>query len=107
MNGTEAWSEYRRTGYPNTLLKPGEHSYRAPVYDGKGNITGYVIQDFTTLSETKGDLPARVKYPTNESTLNPTGFKNAVSTLEDGTNNYYSKMFWDVRTTSDPHPANK
>ncbi len=107
MNGTEAWSEYRRTGYPNTLLKPGEHSYRAPVYDGEGNITGYVIQDFTTLSETKGDLPARVKYPTNESTLNPTGFKNAVSTLEDGTNNYYSKMFWDVRTTSDPHPANK
>ncbi|MDU1903531.1 MAG: SusD/RagB family nutrient-binding outer membrane lipoprotein [Dysgonomonas sp.] len=108
MNGTEAWSEYRRTGYPLTLIKPGEHSYRAPVYDDTGeNIIDYVIQDFTTLSETKGDLPARVKYPTNESTLNPTGFKDAVSKLEDGTNNYYSKMFWDVRTSTNPHPANK
>lgn len=97
MNGTEAWSEYRRTGYPTTLLKPGEHSY----------VVGGTILDFTTLSETKGDLPARVKYPTNESTLNPTGFKDAVSKLTDGSNNYYSKMFWDVRSVGNPHPANK
>lgn len=107
MNGTEAWSEYRRTGYPNTLLKPNEHSFRAALTDDEGNIIGYEIQDFTTLSETKGDLPARVKYPTNESTLNPKGFKDAVSKLTDGSNNYYSKMFWDVRTVSDPHPLNK
>ncbi|MFT4170158.1 MAG: SusD/RagB family nutrient-binding outer membrane lipoprotein [Dysgonomonas sp.] len=97
MNGTEAWSEYRRTGYPTTLLKPGEHSYK---------VAGEVL-DFSPLSDTKGDLPARVKYPTNESTLNPTGFSNAVAKLTDGTNNYYSKMFWDVRTTSNPHPVNK
>lgn len=97
MNGTEAWSEYRRTGYPTTLLKPGEHSYKV----------GSSVLDFTTLSETKGDLPARVKYPTNESTLNPTGFKDAVSKLTDGSNNYYSKMFWDVRSQSNPHPSNK
>ncbi|MDR2949448.1 MAG: SusD/RagB family nutrient-binding outer membrane lipoprotein [Dysgonomonas sp.] len=97
MNGTEAWSEYRRTGYPITLLKPGEHSHE---------VNGTLL-DFTTLSETKGDLPARVKYPTNESTLNQSGFEAAVATLQDGTNNYYSKMFWDARTTSNPHPANK
>ncbi len=97
MQGTEAWSEYRRTGYPLTMLKPGEVSYKA----------GSTLLTFTPLSDTKGDLPARVKYPTNESTLNPTGFSAAIAKLTDGTNNYYSKMYWDVRTTAIPHPANK
>lgn len=97
MQGTEAWSEYRRTGYPKTLLKPGEISHKTSA----GNLV------FTPISDTKGDLPARVKYPTNESTLNPTGFADALTKLQDGTNNYYSKMYWDVRTSSNPHPANK
>ncbi|MFT3738386.1 MAG: SusD/RagB family nutrient-binding outer membrane lipoprotein [Breznakibacter sp.] len=97
MCGTEAWAEYRRTGYPTTLLKPGEISY----FTGGANLV------FEPLSEVKGDLPARVKYPTNESTLNGTNFNEAVAKLEDGTNNYYSKMFWDVRTATVPHPANK
>jgi len=97
LQGTEAWAEYRRTGYPNTLLKPGEKTYRS--------VDGDLV--FTTLSDTKNDLPARVKYPTNESTLNATGFTAAIAKLTDGTNNYYSKMYWDVRTSADPHPANK
>lgn len=98
MQGVEAWSEYRRTGYPNTLIKPGEYTYAKSVSN---------ILKFTPISETKGDIAARVKYPTNESTLNPKGFNDAVAKLQDGTNNYYSKMYWDVRTTSNPHPANK
>ncbi len=97
MQGTEAWSEYRRTGYPLTLLKPGEYSY----------IVGGEKIPFEPLSETKGDLPARVKYPTNESTLNPDGFNAAIAKLQDGVNNYYSKMYWDVRTAANPHPANQ
>jgi hypothetical protein len=97
MSGTEAWAEYRRTGYPTTVLKPGEIS---TVVGGSNLI-------FEPLSEVKGDLPARVKYPTNESTLNGENFKAAVAKLQDGTNNYYSKMFWDVRTAANPHPANK
>lgn len=97
LQGTEAWSEYRRTGYPNTLLKPGEKTYK----------TGSTVILFEPLSETKGDIPARVKYPTNESSLNPDAFNAAVAKLQDGTNNYYSKMYWDVRTTANPHPANK
>lgn len=97
MQGTEAWAEYRRTGYPNTILKPGEISY---------NKAGVKLT-FTALSDTKNDLPARVKYPTNESSLNPTGFNGAVAKLQDGTNNYYTKMYWDVRTSANPHPANK
>lgn len=97
MNGTESWVEYRRTGYPTQLLKPGEISI----------IDEGVSIPFSTLSDTKGDIISRVKYPTNESTLNGENFNAAITKLQDGTNNYYSKMFWDVRTSANPHPANK
>ena len=101
MNGTEAWVEIRRTGYPNQLLKPGDLSV-----DGSTRPDGRDLR-FEPLSETKGLIIARVKYPTNESTLNGANFNTAVSKLEDGTNNYYSPMFWDKRRTEGPHPANK
>lgn len=97
MCGTEAWAEYRRTGYPNTMLKPGEYTY----------VIGGEKVAFEPLSDVKGDLPARVKYPTNESTLNGAAFDAAVAKLDDGVNNYYTKMFWDVRSSSNLHPENK
>ncbi|WP_321334728.1 SusD/RagB family nutrient-binding outer membrane lipoprotein [uncultured Bacteroides sp.] len=106
MNGTEAWVEYRRTGYPTQLLKPEEISVIS-MGDDATDPTKTTPIKFTTLSDTKGDILARVKYPTNESTLNGDNFNAAVAKLDDGTNNYYTKMFWDVRTTSNPHPANK
>ena len=98
MNGTEAWVEIRRTGYPEQLIRPGEIS----VIDAEGNAL-----KFDPLSDTKGLIISRVKYPTNESTLNGANFNAAVSKLEGGTNNYYSKMYWDVRTGPYDHPANK
>lgn len=98
MNGTEAWVEIRRTGYPDQLIRPGEIS----VIDAEGNAL-----KFEPLSDTKGLIISRVKYPTNESTLNGANFNAAVSKLEGGTNNYYSKMYWDVRTGPYDHPANK
>ena len=82
-NGTEAWTEIRRTGYPNQIVRPGEACA----------ALGDVIYYFEPLSDTKGDIISRVKYPTDE--------------LQDGTNNYYSKMFWDARTSTYDHPANK
>lgn len=97
LNGTEAWTEIRRTGYPEQLVRPGEVTIEI---DG----TPY---PFEPLSEVKGDIIARVKYPTNESTLNGANWTEAVSKLQDGTNNYYTKMFWDVRTSKYDHPANK
>lgn len=96
-NGTEAWTEIRRTGYPEQLIRPGEITC---VY--KGNKVA-----FSPLSETKNDIIERVKYPTNESTLNGENFKAAVAKLTDGTNNYYSKMYWDVRSGRYDHPADK
>ena len=96
-NGTEAWTEIRRTGYPEQIVRPNEYSA----------ILGTTKYKFSPLSETKGDIISRVKYPTNESTLNGANWKAAVAKLQDGTNNYYSKMYWDVRTSTYDHPANK
>lgn len=101
LNGTEAWTEIRRTGYPEQVLRPGEYTCEDP------NDASAEPIKFTALSEVKGDIIARVKYPTNESTLNGENWKAAVAKLQDGTNNYYSKMFWDVRTSTYDHPANK
>ena len=101
LNGTEAWTEIRRTGYPEQVLRPGEYTCEDP------NDASAEPVKFTALSEVKGDIIARVKYPTNESTLNGENWKAAVAKLQDGTNNYYSKMFWDVRTSTYDHPVNK
>ncbi|MGL4851804.1 MAG: SusD/RagB family nutrient-binding outer membrane lipoprotein [Phocaeicola sp.] len=106
MNGTEAWTEIRRTGYPTQLVRPGEKiGYERR--DATGSLTESVVLTFDPLSEVKGDIIARVKYPTNESTLNGANWEEAVSKLQDGTNNYYSKMYWDVRTSAYSHPANR
>lgn len=99
LNGTEAWTEIRRTGYPDQILRPGEISAKNP--DDDSDIA------FEPLSEVKNDIIARVKYPTNESTLNGKNWEDAVAKLQDGTNNYYTKMFWDARTSTYDHPANK
>ena len=101
INGTEAWTEIRRTGYPNQLLKPGEISVDA------SEARRGVDLKFEPLADTKGLIIPRVKYPTNESTLNTDNFLEAVSNLQDGTNNYYTPMFWDKRSLTNPHPVNK
>lgn len=106
MNGTEAWTEIRRTGYPEQLLRPGEISTMAIDKD-ENDVEKEVEVEFTPLSDVKDDIIARVKYPTNESTLNGVNWTEAVSKLDDGTNNYYTKMYWDVRTSTYDHPVNK
>ena len=106
LNGTEAWTEIRRTGYPVQLIRPGEkQTYE--VRNGIGKLESVEEVVFNPLSEVKGDIISRVKYPTNESTLNGKNWQEAVAKLQDGTNNYYTKMYWDVRTSVYDHPANK
>jgi hypothetical protein len=100
-NGTEAWTEIRRTGYPEQIVRPGE------ICGMYKTDSGEEAYRFTPLSDVKDDIISRVKYPTDESTLNSENWKAAVAKLQDGTNNYFSKMFWDVRTSTYDHPANK
>ncbi len=96
LNGMEAWTEYRRTGYPEQLVRPGE---------AIGSVNGKEYR-FQPLTESKGDIIRRIKYPDTESTLNYNYWKEAVDRLQDKSNNIYSPMYWDVRTSTHDHPAN-
>ena len=96
LNGMEAWTEIRRTGYPEQLVRPGETI---------GTVNGKEYS-FQPLTESNGDIIRRVKYPDTESTLNYEYWKEAVDRLQDKTNNIYSPMYWDVRTSTYDHPKN-
>ena len=97
LNGIEGWNELRRTGYPTMVLRPGEISDR---------IDGEDVR-FVPMVEVKGDLISRMIYPDSESTLNAEYWREAVSRLQDGTNNHYSRMYWDVRKSTYDHPDNQ
>ncbi|MCG8410922.1 MAG: SusD/RagB family nutrient-binding outer membrane lipoprotein [Bacteroidales bacterium] len=90
MDGHTAWTEYRRTGYPNILIKPGDHY---TVYEPTAGT--YHEYTFNTIpSEITNDLPTRMEYPDFESTLNKDNFLAAVKRLSNG-NTLISKLIWD------------
>ena len=97
LNGAEAWTELRRTGYPEQFVRPGEVSTEV---EGRQAL-------FVPFYDTKGFIARRLLYPSSESTLNNTYWQEAVDRLQDGTNNFYSPMYWDVRTSAYDHPANR
>ncbi len=66
MNGFEAWSEWRRLGYPQTMEKP--------------------------LGR---DVPLRLMYASEEEFNNTENYEEAVSMLDNG-NSFYSPLWWDV-----------
>lgn len=80
MDGLEAWTEYRRTGYPNTLSVPGD------VYEGATFVTNIPGLDI---------IPTRVTYPQNEQLLNRTNWDTARNKLNNG-DVMFSNIFWDV-----------
>jgi hypothetical protein len=70
MDEYEAWSNWRRTGYP--VLTP-------VVYFG--NVTN-------------GTIPRRFTYPTSEASINSTNYNDAVSRLSGG-DKMTSRVWWD------------
>lgn len=68
--GLEAWSEWRRTGFP------------APYMDPKADF------------KNGGKTPVRLPYPMNESSLNAVSFQAALKTLSTGQNDLNAKMWW-------------
>ena len=80
----EAWSEYRRTGFPRSIVKPGEV---AIVYGG----TTYL---FTPSVSSGTDIVARFPYPTSEFTLNKTNVDAAITAQ--GADALSTKLWWDV-----------
>lgn len=67
--GTEAWCDYRRTGYP--LLKTN-----GPA------------------AENNGILPTRMRYPADEKYRNPKSYEEALSGWLGGTNNMQTDIWW-------------
>lgn len=75
LNGVEAYSNYRRTGYPSQLVP------------------------FTSLawytSETNGVMPKRFFYPTAEFIQNPTSYQEAIDRLG-GKDDWLKPVWWDT-----------
>jgi len=67
-NGFDAWSEWRRTGFP--ALNPA---------------TDYL---------NNGQIPRRYIYPTDEAGVNTAGYNAGVSSLTPATDNNTSKIWW-------------
>ena len=80
----EAWAEYRRTGYPKSLVKPGQVT---------ANISGKdVIFVPVPGNESGSDIVARFKYPTSEYTLNKANVEQAVAAM--GEDTHRQKVWW-------------
>ncbi len=75
----EAWSLYRRTGYPKEILTSGE-------YPGK----------FCIFGTAHNDVPFRMPYPNNEYLYNQDNINAAVVDIVDNT--WGKQMWWDTRT---------
>ncbi|MGV0833471.1 SusD/RagB family nutrient-binding outer membrane lipoprotein [Empedobacter brevis] len=77
LQADEAWNEYRRTGYPNTsvLLLPGEEG---TMLDG---TTTYIFTPMRSGNVVAKDIPARLRYPAIQQTLNGKSWEAAVSKL--------------------------
>ena len=73
MNGTEAYSNFRRTGYP--ALVP------------------FTSVDWYT-SGTNGVIPRRYFYPEAEAVQNPTNYQSAVARIG-GTDDWLKRVWWD------------
>lgn len=75
FNPDEAWNEYRRTGFPDTevLLMPGESTTRP--HDG----SIYTFIPLQSGNVVATDLPARVRYPITQQTLNRTNWSAAAA----------------------------
>lgn len=73
----EAWNEYRRTGYPDgdILLLPGATGVRP--HDG----STYIFTPLKSGNVVATDLPARIRYPSTQQTLNPINWRAAVAKL--------------------------
>lgn len=86
MQPYEAWAEYRRTGFPTSLLKPGQ-TYK--LNNPEDGVTTYTFEALNQLTE----MPARLTYPNTSSTLNRVNYEAAVANM--GGDKLDLKLIWD------------
>lgn len=86
MQPNEAWAEYRRTGFPQTLLLPGEtHKLNKK---GPNDETEYVFEVFNGLT----NLPERFNYPTDMNLVNKANKDAAAARM--GGDKMNTKLIW-------------
>lgn len=85
LQGYEAWAEYRRTGYPKSLVKPGQTTWISAT------PTTYVFTPVTG-KESGTDICARIEYPSSEFTLNATNVNAAITRMGGDTHAY--RVWW-------------
>ncbi|MGM5631249.1 SusD/RagB family nutrient-binding outer membrane lipoprotein [Apibacter raozihei] len=90
MQPHEAWAEYRRTGYPKTLLLPNK-TYTLPANPTYPTGTVYT---FTSLVSGMTDLPTRIPYPTHLATQNTVNYNEAIKQMG-GNDMKTVKLIWD------------
>lgn len=81
VQGYQAWSEYRRMGEPEMLVKPGEITH----VTSSGDV---LFEPLVTIST----IPWRLTYPVQEYTINPTAVNNAATAI--GGDEFSTKLFW-------------
>lgn len=81
MDGYEAWAEYRRTGYPRSIIQVGEW-------------TGPLVNGTAVKFEAGNDqIPRRLTYPVQEFSINAANVEAASSAI--GGNTFNTKLIWD------------
>ena len=81
----QAWAEYRRTGEPQMLIKPGQITN----LDADGNpILFTPLVEITTI-------PWRMTYPQQEFTVNGTNATAAAAAVGVGGDQMSTKLFWE------------
>lgn len=92
MNPNESWAEYRRTGYPHTLIKVGEETdLNIPTESGE---TKY---KFESLVNGVNAIPERLLYPSAYKVINVENFRNALKSMGMGTDVMTKKLIFDRR----------
>jgi hypothetical protein len=86
MQPAEAWSEYRRTGFPKTLLQPGGVYKLNIPFEGE---TTYIFKALNNLTE----MPSRLNYPVNSAQLNGKNYQEASANI--GGDLLTTKLIWD------------
>lgn len=87
MQPYEAFAEYRRTGYPNTLLQPGG-TYPLNAPNPANGETTYKFNALRSLTS----MPARFTYPANLAQLNDENV--AAAAISIGGDKLDTKLIW-------------
>lgn len=82
MNGYEAWAEYRRTGYPRSIIEVGERT--GPTATGE-------IMTFQAIIGNA--IARRLTYPVQEYTLNQANVEAAAAAI--GGDEFSTRLIWD------------